>query len=201
MDMSSLSTTLPPPKLTNANVYTPSNPTTNTNPSQPPPSSDPINKAFKEAALSLTNLYKQSQASRREGYLDALDDISRHFLAPSQFDELKLRTWIEERRRPGHTGGPGLDSAAATAAGLGPGTGSRRDGGCGLDDVEYIPKEDIFIDRSEAGDRECDTARDRDGARDRERERERDRGTVGIKRRVAVAEIWPSEFNKRGRFG
>lgn len=69
----------------------------------PRPSEDPSNIAFKEAALSLTKLYKASQGARREGYLDALDELYNHFLSPSKTADgvnvTKLSDWVEERRR------------------------------------------------------------------------------------------------------
>lgn len=62
---------------------------------------DSTTKAFKEAALSLTNLYKAAQASRREGYRDAIDDIYSLFIKdkPDGIDVARLTTWIDERRR------------------------------------------------------------------------------------------------------
>lgn len=61
---------------------------------------DPTTKAFKEAALSLTNLYKAAQASRREGYRDAIDDLYSLFIKDkSEVDLARLAVWIDERRR------------------------------------------------------------------------------------------------------
>ncbi|ORY84474.1 hypothetical protein BCR37DRAFT_392046 [Protomyces lactucae-debilis] len=87
MDLSSLSSNLPPRR--------------------PPPSEDPINIAFKEAALSLTTLYKASQGARTEGYKDAVDDMYNLFCNPAEAPHNqsaqetldKLKHWLEERRR------------------------------------------------------------------------------------------------------
>lgn len=69
----------------------------------PRPGEDPVNIAFKEAALSLTTLYKASQGARREGYLDALDELWRLFFndatTEADVDITRLATWLNERRR------------------------------------------------------------------------------------------------------
>lgn len=75
----------------------------------PRASADPINLAFKEAALSLTTLYKASQQSRQAGYLDAIDEICTLFLDDVHGVDLpRMKRWIEDRRRtinPGTTEG------------------------------------------------------------------------------------------------
>lgn len=69
----------------------------------PRPAEDPSNLAFKEAALSLTKLYKAAQGARREGYLDAIDEIYNLFLKNAQgadsVDVVTLAQWINDRRR------------------------------------------------------------------------------------------------------
>lgn len=68
----------------------------------PKPADDSSNIAFKEAALALTQLYKTCQGARREGYLDAVDEVFNRFLDvedTTNVDLSKLVKWIRERKR------------------------------------------------------------------------------------------------------
>ncbi|BFZ54657.1 hypothetical protein PYCC9005_001694 [Savitreella phatthalungensis] len=61
-----------------------------------------LTKAFKHAALSLTTLYKASQRSRREGYLDCLDELYDRFLsggvAGDESDDVRTVTEVDVKR-------------------------------------------------------------------------------------------------------
>jgi hypothetical protein len=75
-------------------------------------------QAFKDAALSVTNLYKttvKDQANTRQlGYQDALDDLlsflDRENLGLQDGEGWRIRQWATERFEGGDTGGNSIDS-------------------------------------------------------------------------------------------
>ncbi|CCG81428.1 protein of unknown function [Taphrina deformans PYCC 5710] len=158
----------------------------------PRPNVDPINVAFKEAALSLTTLYKASQQSRHEGYLDAIDEIYTRFLDGSDtVDVIKMKNWIDERRRRTE---PPTSSDSTTSMNV---SDDIRDSSFETETITHTPLMEsprrVRISSPTRRHARADNET-RDGERDR-----RDRN--GAKRRVIGAVDIVPDFHKRGRFG
>lgn len=163
----------------------------------PRPAEDPINIAFKEAALSITTLYKASQKSRREGYLDALDDMWRLFFADANteadVDITKLATWLNEQKRTSQTKQDTTDVELETEVVTDvPSTPARE---ASLSPVRTERRHDSPTrlrtdhDRQE---RAGEAGETREGRRERQ---------GGVKRRVVGTLGVVPDFHKRGRYG
>lgn len=171
----------------------------------PRPAEDPTNIAFKEAALSLTNLYKASQGARREGYLDAVDEIYSLFLSgSSKVDPAALTRWIEDRRRrkgsspmvqDDHETHDYFDTIPVPHSD--PQTMEQQQQHfVATSPIRPLPPPSSSIQRHRMASPVHRHHSDDSERRDRDRDRDR---VNGVKRRVVVGAV--DDLHKRGRFG
>lgn len=171
---------------------------------------DPANVAFREAALKLTTLYKASQQSRHEGYLDAIDEVCARFMDTSGEIQLEsMRVWLNDRRRrdvnsgtsvEGGFGNNDISEDAEMAAAL------RQSEALGAYDIEAVipppllpssPPTEVPARRARFNSPITRTPRAEasDGREDARRERQ------NVKRRVFGGLESVPDPHKRGRFG